>query len=479
MLASNTRDLVVKKMVYLFLCTQAQANAEVSLLCINTLQKDCRDEDPMVRGLALRSLTGLRLTSILEYVIAPIRSGLTDSSGYVRAAGVMGVLKVFHLAPAMVREEGFVDTLYSMMRDREPAVVINCVCVLNEVLSEEGGIAVNQAIAHYLLTRLREFSDWGQCTVLELIARYTPAGGEEEIFGIMNLLDPALKVANSAVVLATTKCFLALTAPLPDLRVQVFMRLKTPLLTILASSSNEVAFPVLSHTLLIAGKAPGVFDDEFKQFFCKYNEPTCVKSLKMRILPKIACAANAREIVSELAEYVGGVDADLARLGVHAIADIAVRVPLAAEVVVEALLEALEMDAEYVRSETVVVMQNLLRSFPERASAVIPSLQRCLKRMEDPAGRAAVIWMFGVRALPPRARALLVALLCRTPPPRTEALSRPPPRRIPLLHPPRPPRLAPCARRSTATSSTTRRTCWSRSSTTSSRRRAWPCAASC
>jgi len=29
-----------------------------------------------------------------------------------------------------------------------------------------------QAIIHYLLTRLREFSDWGQCIVLELVAKY-------------------------------------------------------------------------------------------------------------------------------------------------------------------------------------------------------------------------------------------------------------------------------------------------------------------
>jgi hypothetical protein len=56
-----------------------------------------------------------------------------------------------------------------------------------------------------------------------------PEGGEDEIFGIMNLLDPALKVANSAVVLATTKCFLKLTAALPELQMQVFLRLKTPL----------------------------------------------------------------------------------------------------------------------------------------------------------------------------------------------------------------------------------------------------------
>lgn len=38
--ASSTRDLVVKKMVYLYLCNYAQSNAELSLLAINTLTKD-------------------------------------------------------------------------------------------------------------------------------------------------------------------------------------------------------------------------------------------------------------------------------------------------------------------------------------------------------------------------------------------------------------------------------------------------------
>jgi AP-4 complex subunit beta-1 len=38
--ACNTKDLVVKKMVYLYLCSYAQSNAELTLLAINTLQKD-------------------------------------------------------------------------------------------------------------------------------------------------------------------------------------------------------------------------------------------------------------------------------------------------------------------------------------------------------------------------------------------------------------------------------------------------------
>lgn len=66
----------------------------------------------------------------------------------------------------------------------------------------------------------------------------------------------------------------------------------------------------------------------------------------MGILPRLANAANAREVVAELTEYVSGVDADLARQAVRAIGDIAIRVPAASEHVVEALLELIEMDAE-------------------------------------------------------------------------------------------------------------------------------------
>lgn len=53
------------------------------------------NEDPLVRGLALRSLCGLRLESTLEYVEQPLRKSLTDVSSYVRKTAVMGILKVF------------------------------------------------------------------------------------------------------------------------------------------------------------------------------------------------------------------------------------------------------------------------------------------------------------------------------------------------------------------------------------------------
>ena len=58
--AGATTELVQKKLVYLFLCNYAESNSELSLLTVNTLVKDTQDRNPMIRGLALRSMSSLR-----------------------------------------------------------------------------------------------------------------------------------------------------------------------------------------------------------------------------------------------------------------------------------------------------------------------------------------------------------------------------------------------------------------------------------
>ena len=86
--------MVIKKMVYLYLAHYARKQPELAIMCINTLRRDCENEDPMIRGLALRSLCGLGMDSVLEYVEQPLRKAFTDMSAYVRKTAVMGVLKV-------------------------------------------------------------------------------------------------------------------------------------------------------------------------------------------------------------------------------------------------------------------------------------------------------------------------------------------------------------------------------------------------
>ena len=49
-------------------------------------------------------------------------------------------------------------------------------------------MAVNKPIVHHLLNRIKEFNEWAQCIVLELVARYRPSE-QQETFDIMNLLE--------------------------------------------------------------------------------------------------------------------------------------------------------------------------------------------------------------------------------------------------------------------------------------------------
>lgn len=57
-----------------------------------------------------------------------------------------------------------VNELYSLLRDSDPVVVVNCLRALEEILKEEGGVAVNKSIAHHLLNRL-VWSSTVQCCV--------------------------------------------------------------------------------------------------------------------------------------------------------------------------------------------------------------------------------------------------------------------------------------------------------------------------
>ena len=60
--------------------------------------------------------------------------------------------------------------------------------------------------------------------VLEIASHYVPLESSE-LYDVMNVLEPCLAHANSAVVLATTRVFLRLTLHLPEVHQQVCVAL--------------------------------------------------------------------------------------------------------------------------------------------------------------------------------------------------------------------------------------------------------------
>eukprot|EP01038_Epipyxis_sp_PR26KG_P005129 gene5129-7145_t len=395
-MAIETKDIVVKKMVYLYLCNYAVKEPDLAIMCINSLRRDCDNEDPLVRGLALRSLCNLRLESILEYIEKPLQKSLTDVSAYVRKTGVLGILKVNVLSPALIVTNNYLPQLYQMLSDVDANVVTNVIHAINELQLSSGGIEVTQTMVMNLLNRVGEFSEWGLNTILDIVARYSPSS-DDEMFSIMNLLDPVLRTANSGAVLATLKCFLKLTEKLPELQPQVYLRSKPPMLTLITGAYPEGQFTVLKHLEIILRQpaAQGVFDDEFRQFFVRYNEPPHVKHLKVDLLPLIANETNARDISTELGEYVTDVDPELSKRAIRSIAEIALKIPLVAVEMTQILMELIYMDVSHIRSESAKVIANVIRVSPNISGLVLPHLSKLLKRVEDPDAKSALIWMLG------------------------------------------------------------------------------------
>jgi AP-4 complex subunit beta-1 len=398
--------LVIKKMVYLYLTNYARTHPTLAQMCTNTLQKDCGNDDPMVRGLALRALAGLNLPEMLEYITEPVRRSLTDGHGYVRKTAVMACLKIYHLDTNAFDEAGFVDVLYDMLRDPDASVVANVVMVLNEVMqhSPAGGMAINRAIMLHLLNRMHEFNEFAKVQILELVPRYIPAN-DEEGYQIMNLLDPVLRTADSGATMATIKAFLSLAEQIGDdpsgMKRQIVNRIKAPIVTQISSGSSEIMYALLKHVLLLTELCPGAFDDEYRQFYVRYNEPTHVKYLKISILPRLANPDTAPDIVSELAECVHDLNVKLSRLSIQSMGQIAcsgLGGPGAAEAIARRLVDLLDSVVAHVSSEAATALTLLLRTPPHAIalrSLVAPPLVRSLKYVTEPTGKAAILYLIG------------------------------------------------------------------------------------
>ena len=280
-----------------------------------------------------------------------------------------------------------------LVSDRDVSVVSNCLVVLRE-LDGEAAIATKRNV-YGLINRIKDFSEWSQATILEVVACYTPED-RTETFDIMNALEDRLQHANSAVVLATVKVFLKVTLPMADVHQQVFERLKAPLLTLAAAGSAEPAYAVWAHLHLLVTRAPPLFSLDFKSFFCRASDPPAVKRLKIEMLTAVADVGNTYDIVTELSEYVTDVDAAIARESVRAVGRVALDGDQSVEGIVDRLLQFVDHGADYVTAETLIAIKDIVRKHPRYANECISAITGMeAEIIAEPAARAALVWLYG------------------------------------------------------------------------------------
>ncbi|KAK1232248.1 hypothetical protein PQX77_004622 [Marasmius sp. AFHP31] len=393
----GTPLLEIKKMVYLFLVSYGRSKPDLIHLVIPNFLQDCNDRNPLIRALAIRTMSYIPIPVVTDALTDNLRHALKDRDPYVRKTAAICVAKLYTADPRRAEKEGFVELLRDLMLDSNATVVANAVAALSEIGDRQDGVTfrLNLATANKLLVAMPEASEWGQIYILDSLLRYVP---EQNVDAEMmaERIVVQLQHGNSAVVLTTIKALLYLMNYIANRQLidHICKKMGPPLVTLL-SSGPEVQYVALRNILLIIQRRPQVLKNDVRVFFCKYNDPIYVKLAKLEIMYRLARAENAREVLAELQEYASEVDLDFVRKAVRSIGRLAIKVEAASDDCIQALLNLIETKVTYVVQEAVIVIKDIFRRYPGKYEGIIPKLCENLDSLDEPEAKASMIWIIG------------------------------------------------------------------------------------
>jgi AP-3 complex subunit beta len=84
---TSSPSLQVRKLVYIIILHYAQHSSDsedLTLLSVNSFQRDALDSSPLIRAMAIRVLTGLRNQLVSSVVELSVKRAVRDSSPHVR-----------------------------------------------------------------------------------------------------------------------------------------------------------------------------------------------------------------------------------------------------------------------------------------------------------------------------------------------------------------------------------------------------------
>lgn len=391
-------DLSMKKLVYLYIISYAQAKPDLAILIVNTFIKDAVDPNPLVRALAIRTMALIPLDRITEYLCDPLHAALKDQDPYVRKTAAVCVAKLYDSNATLAVEEGFISELQELLADGNPMVVSNAVAALSEIAEASNTpnlLLLTSTTVPRFLSAMSECTEWGQIFILDAISSYIPADAEEADLMVERIV-PRLQHANPAVLLSAIRNIVNLMPRLnaDDKRSFLMKKMSAPLVTLL-TSQPELQFVALRNISLLIREYPALLSSDVRVFFASYADPLYVKTEKLNILVRLTNASNAQIVLSELMEYAGEVDIVFAQKAVSSIARIALRLPSAAEECVSLLSELLKRNIVHITEEIALVLKDILRAYPDQFHEIIARLCDVADQVDEPAAKSALVWIIG------------------------------------------------------------------------------------
>ncbi|XP_063229691.1 AP-3 complex subunit beta-2 [Bacillus rossius redtenbacheri] len=421
-----SKNIEVKKLVYVYLVRYAEEQQDLALLSISTFQRALKDPNQLIRASALRVLSSIRVPMIVPIVMLAIKDSASDMSPYVRKTAAHAIPKLYSLDQE--QKEELVHVIEKLLSDKTTLVVGSAVMAFEEVCPER--IDLVHKNYRKLCNLLVDVDEWGQVIIINMLTRYARSqfrnpnsedvgddNSEDKPFYddedddedgkvakgdksrkvlsldpdhrlLLRNTKPLLQSRNASVVMAVSQLYHHL-AP----RSEVIVVAKA--LIRLLRSHREVQSVVLNCIASISTLRKGMFEPFLKSFFVRTSDPTHIKLLKLEILTNLATETSISVILREFQTYISSQDKEFVAAAIQAIGRCASNIKEVTDTCLSGLVALLSNRDEAVVAESVVVIKKLLQTQPSEHKDIIVHMAKLVDYITVPQARASILWLLG------------------------------------------------------------------------------------
>lgn len=416
-------NIEVKKLVYIYLLHHAESEPDLALLSINAIQKSLTDQNPQVRAMALRTMSGIRVPVINQIVSLAIKRGCGDMSPHVRKAAALAIPKCYNLDPSTLPQ--LLEYLSTLLGDSQYFVVGPAVSSFLEVCPDR----IDLVHKHYrnLVRKLVDMDEWGQLATLRLMVVYArkcfprrteklkaskPKGfyeeedegnadaeesGEEiqvidpDLDLLLRACKPLLQSRNAAVIVSVVRLFLYVGT-------NAYLNTAVGPLVALLRGPQDIQYVALYNIICVALIDPNPFLKYASHFLIRSSDLPHIWRLKLEILTLLFphCGLHLKGIIlSELEHFSHESQPELVRESVRAIGRCAQNDSATSAWCLRVLLSQISSADDNLVSEALTVIRHLIQQDPASHKKTVVMLAKHLDTTTSPDARASIIWLVG------------------------------------------------------------------------------------
>uniref|UniRef100_A0A8C4IEA9 AP-3 complex subunit beta n=1 Tax=Dicentrarchus labrax TaxID=13489 RepID=A0A8C4IEA9_DICLA len=410
-----SKNIELKKLVYVYLVRYAEEQQDLALLSISTFQRALKDPNQFIRASALRVLSSIRVPIIVPIMMLAIKEAAADLSPYVRKTSAHAIQKLYSLDPD--QKEQLIEVIEKLLKDKSTLVAGSVVMAFEEVCPDR--IDLIHKNYRKLCNLLVDVEEWGQVVIISMLTRYARTqftspwteNNEKTFYDsdseekkeqteakpyimdpdhrlLLRNTKPLLQSRNTAVVMSVAQLYWHL-APKHEVNIV------TKSLVRLLRSHREVQFIVLQNIATMSIQRKGMFEPFMKSFYVRSTDATHIKTLKLEILTNLANEANISTILREFQTYVKSQDKAFAAATIQAIGRCATNISEVTDTCLNGLVLLLSNRDETVVAESVVVIKKLLQTQPTQHSEIIKHMAKLFDNITVPMARASILWLMG------------------------------------------------------------------------------------